>query len=77
LEPSARAAALDLEAEQARFDVGRASNFDVLRRQDQLAAVQLLLLRARLDELAALAELDALTGEILARNGVVLGGGDP
>jgi len=77
LEPSARAAALDLEAEQARFDVGRASNFDVLRRQDQLAAVQLLLLRARLDELAALAELDALTGEILDRNGVVLGGGDP
>ncbi|MEO8182494.1 MAG: TolC family protein [Deltaproteobacteria bacterium] len=77
LGPSARTAALDLEAEKARFEVGRASNFDVLRRQDQLAAVQILLLRARLDELDAWAELDALTGEILDRNGVVVGGGDP
>ena len=77
LGPSARAAALDLEAEKARFEVGRASNFDVLRRQDQLATVQLLLLRARVDGLDALAALDALTGEILERNAVVLGGGEP
>jgi outer membrane protein TolC len=77
LAPSARTAALDLEAEKARFEVGRASTFDVLRRQDQLAAVQLLLLRARVDELDALAELDALTGEILERNGVVLRAGEP
>jgi outer membrane protein TolC len=77
LGPSAQAAALDLESEKARFEVGRASNFDVLRRQDQLAAVQLRLLRARVDELDALAELDALTGEILERNGVLVGGGEP
>jgi len=77
LGPSVRAAALDLEAEKARFDGGRASNFDVLRRQDQLAAVQLLSLRARVDELDALAALDALTGEILERNGVVVGGAQP
>lgn len=77
LEPSVQAAALDLEAEKARFEVGRASNFDVLRRQDQLAAVQLLSLRARVDELDALAALDALMGEILERNGVVLEGAGP
>jgi outer membrane protein TolC len=77
LVPSAQAAALDLEAEKARFGVGRSSNFDVLRRQDQLSAVQLLLSRARVDELDALAELDALTGEILERNAVIVRGGEP
>src|SRR5207249_1710296 len=72
LAPSTEAAALDLEAEKARFEVGRASNFDVLRRQDALAAVQLVLLRAQVDHLRALAALDALTGQILDDNGVTL-----
>jgi outer membrane protein TolC len=76
LGPSTLAANLDLEAEKARFEVGRASNFDVLRRQDQLALVQLLLLRARVDLLDALAALDSLTGEILPRHGVVMSGGE-
>jgi outer membrane protein TolC len=69
LVPSQRAAALDLEAEQARFEVGRASSFDVLRRQDALAAVQLSLLGAELQRLEADALLAALTGELLARHG--------
>jgi outer membrane protein TolC len=71
---SQRAAALDLEAEKARFEVGRASNFDVLRRQDALAVVQLSLLGAELERQEAAAALHALTGEILAQHGVVLGG---
>jgi outer membrane protein TolC len=66
------AATLDLEAEKARFEVGRSTNFDVLRRQDALAGVELALLRARADHLKAVAAVDALTGEILDRNGVSL-----
>ena len=72
LAPSTKAAALDLEGEKARFEVGRSSNFDVLRRQDALAAVQLLLLRAQVDHLKALAALDALTGDLLDEHGVTL-----
>jgi outer membrane protein TolC len=69
---STDAAALDLEAERARFEVGRSTNFDVLRRQDALAGAQLVHLRARVDQLKALAFIDALTGEILDRHGVSL-----
>jgi outer membrane protein TolC len=69
---STEAAALDLESEKARFEVGRGSNFDVLRRQDAVAAVQLILLRAQVDHLKALADVEAASGEILTHNGVVL-----
>jgi outer membrane protein TolC len=62
---STEAAALDLEAEKARFDGGRSTNFDVLRRQDSLANAQLVHLRAMVDCLKALADVDAITGEIL------------
>ena len=41
LAPTTDHAALDLEAERARFAVGRSTNFDVLRRQDELAQTQL------------------------------------
>ena len=75
LAPSIAAAALDLEAEKARFDAGRSSSFDVLRRQDALAAVLLVQLSTRLLALEASAALDALTGEILRRNGVKVRGG--
>jgi outer membrane protein len=75
LGPSLRSAALDLEAERARFDVGRGSNFDVLRRQDALAVVQLLSLSAQLGWQLAGAGLSALTGEILRQHGVRLPAG--
>jgi len=65
-------ATLDLEAERARFMVGRANNFDVLRRQDELAEAQSRSLRARVDALRAAAELEALTGDILGHYGVAL-----
>jgi outer membrane protein TolC len=72
LGPSLKSAALDLEAERARFDVGRGSNFDVLRRQDALAVMQLLSLSAQLGWQQASAGLAALTGEILRQHGVML-----
>jgi outer membrane protein TolC len=65
-------AALDLAAERARFDVGRATNFDVLRRQGDLAQTRLRLLRARTDYVEAIADLEALTGGILPRYGVTV-----
>jgi outer membrane protein TolC len=64
------AAAVDLEAERARFEVGRATNFDVLRRQQDVAQVQLAHLRARVDQLKAMAAVQSLTGEILETHGV-------
>jgi outer membrane protein TolC len=69
LSRSTEAAAVDLEAEKARFEVGRSTNFDVLRRQDALASVQLVLLRAQVDQLKSLAAVDAITGDIFNRPG--------
>jgi outer membrane protein len=65
-------ASLDLAAERARFEVGRATNFDVLRRQDELAQAQSRSLRARVDYLRAAAGLETLTGDILAHYGVTV-----
>ena len=72
LAPSIDSANRDLDAERARFAVGRSTNFDVLRRQDEVADVQLRQLRARVDYEQAIAAVDALTGEILPRLGVSL-----
>jgi outer membrane protein TolC len=64
------AARLDLEAERARFEVGRATNFDVLRRQEEVADAQLRMAQARVDYLEARVGIDALTGALLSRYGV-------
>jgi outer membrane protein TolC len=70
LADASASADLDLAAVRARFEVGRASNFEVLWRQDQVAQARLHLLRARVDYLEARADLDALTGDILPLYGV-------
>ncbi len=57
----------NLAAEEARWQAGHATNFNVLERQEELAQSQLRLARARTDYLKAVATLEALTGEILAR----------
>lgn len=62
-------ASLDLEAERARFRVGRSSNFEVLRRQEELARARLQHARAQADYLKAEAGFEALTGQILERFG--------
>lgn len=72
LTPTTQAADLDLAAERARFEVGRSTNFDVLRRQQEVAEARLRHARARADLLEARAGLEAATGEILLRYGVVI-----
>jgi outer membrane protein TolC len=67
-----RAAVGSLQAERARFDAGRATNHDLLRRQEELAVAQLREARAVIDYLRAEAALDALTGENLERHGLAL-----
>lgn len=66
----------NLAAEQARFDVGRSTNYDVLFRIDELLNAQTTHLRAGLEYLRAKAELQALTGEILPAYGLDLSGVD-
>jgi outer membrane protein TolC len=70
LSRSTQSAELDLAAERARFESGRSTNFDVLRRQDQLALAKLGALAARLDYAKSLADVESLTGAILDRYGV-------
>jgi outer membrane protein len=72
LSPMSDVAHRDLEAERARFTAGRSTNFDVLRRQDEVAQVELRRLRARVDYAQSMATVQALTGEILPRLGVTL-----
>jgi outer membrane protein TolC len=62
----------NLQAEKARFDVGRSTNNDVLLRQQELKTAELQVARAVADQAIAEAALDALTGDILDRYGVVL-----
>jgi outer membrane protein TolC len=58
-------AELNLKAERARFALGRSTNNDVLRVQQDLQNAKLQGVSAGLDVLFNLASLEALTGEIL------------
>ena len=60
----------NLAAEQAKFELGRATNYDVLLRQDQLDAAATATVRAQVDYLVALADLQANNGEILPAYGL-------
>ena len=60
----------NLEAEQARFDVGRATNFDVLERLDAIDTAAAAALNAQINYLKTLAQLQALNGEILPAYGL-------
>jgi outer membrane protein len=62
----------NIEAERARFELGRATNFDVLQRQDELEQAQLRRVRAVYDYLQALTAIDAVTGGLLSRYGIEL-----
>jgi outer membrane protein TolC len=62
----------NLDAEKARFDVGRSTNNDVLLRQQELKQAEIAVARADVDLLEADAALDALTGDILETYGVAL-----
>ncbi|MCG8424080.1 MAG: TolC family protein [Proteobacteria bacterium] len=62
----------NIEAEKARFELGRATNFDVLQRQDELKQAQVRKARATVDYLRAVAAIDAITGDILTKYGIKL-----
>jgi outer membrane protein TolC len=64
----------NLEAERARFEVGRSTNNDVLLRQQELKSAEIQVARAMTDLANAETALATLTGDILERYGVVLGG---
>jgi outer membrane protein TolC len=62
----------NVAAEQKRFELGRSTNFEVLRRQDELEQARLRKASAVADYLAARADLDGLSGAILARYQIVM-----
>jgi outer membrane protein TolC len=73
-------AQVNLDAEKARFEVGRTTNFEVLRRQDELAQSRLRQTRAAADYKKAIAGLQTLTGDLLPLHNIVVrpgGGGGP
>ena len=75
MEVSAKASTLakqNVDLEKARWEVGRTTNFEVLKRQDELAQSQLREARARADYLKAVSVVDSLTGSILPRYGIAL-----
>jgi outer membrane protein len=64
----------NLEAEKARFSVGRSTNNDVLLRQQELKNTEIQVVRATVDLLVGENNLAALTGELLDRYRIVLKG---
>lgn len=64
----------NLEAEEARFQVGRTTNNDVLLRQQELKDAEIRLLRATVDQLVSEAALGAATADLLDRYGILLKG---
>lgn len=65
-------AQVNLDAEKARFEVGRTTNFEVLRRQDELAQSRLRQTRAAADYKKAVAGLQTLTGDLLPTYNVIV-----
>jgi outer membrane protein TolC len=61
-----------IKAERVRWEVGRSTNYDVMRRQAEREDTALRLARARTDLVTAEAKLDAVTGAILERHDVAL-----
>lgn len=77
IEVSERAIALarrNLEVQQARFLNGKATNFDIVLRQDELQQADVNRALAVSDALAAQATIEALTGDLLARQHVKITG---
>ena len=64
----------NLEAEKARFSVGRSTNNDVLLRQQELKTAEIAVVQATVDLLVAETSLNAMTGELLERYRLVLKG---
>ncbi len=63
---------LNIEAERRRFESGKATNFDVLQRQEEQKQARLRYARAEVDYLRATVALQALRGELLSGYGITL-----
>jgi outer membrane protein len=64
----------NLEAEKARFSVGRSTNNEVLRVQQELKNAEIQVVRATVDLLIAETSLKAVTGDLLEHHRLVLKG---
>jgi outer membrane protein TolC len=64
----------NLEAEKARFSVGRSTNNEVLRVQQELKNAEIQVVRATVDLLLAETNLQAITGDLLDHHQLVLKG---
>jgi outer membrane protein TolC len=62
----------NVTAEQKRFELGKTTNFEVIRRQDELEQARLRHAAAIVDYLSARVDLDGLSGAILARHHIVM-----
>ena len=62
----------NIDAEQRRFELGRATNFDVLERQEELKQARLRYARAAVDYLIADSFIESLTGSLLESYGISL-----
>ena len=71
-ERAATLAEKNIAAELARLNLGKATNFDVLQRQDELKQAQLRRVRAIVDWHKAAATISSLTGDLLGEWGVKL-----
>jgi outer membrane protein TolC len=63
-------ASRNLEIQQTRFLNGKSTNFDVLLRQDELQQASVSRALAVADALAAVATVNALTGDLLSKNNI-------
>jgi outer membrane protein TolC len=71
-EKSIQLAGKNLEVERARFQAGKATNFAVLERQEEIEQAELSHARALVDYQQAIAAVDSLTGDLLARHGLAV-----
>jgi outer membrane protein TolC len=62
----------NIEAERRRFESGKATNFDVLQRQEEQKQARLRYARAEVDYLRATIAIQALRGELLSSYGITL-----
>ncbi len=74
LATSAELGRVNLSHENQRYELGASTSFEVLKRQRELAEIQLRQARASIDHLVALARLEALTGELIGSWGIATAG---
>lgn len=62
----------NIDAEKARFGLGRATSFDIAQREEELKLAQLRFARATIDYLESVVQIDSVSGRLLGKYGVSL-----